>query len=156
MKLEIKELTSDKFDEPPSKGVVILPHNYLSDEKEEYHSTSLSFYKYSKEKVEIAYLTEPELLVEQRSGEWFGPLLLFTSTALSQNTELVSITCGVIANYVTDFFKGQKEPRVRLKVIHKETEISKLTEISYEGSLEGLDKLERSILEVVSKSSVND
>ena len=29
MKLEIKELTSDKFDEQ-SKGVVILPHNYLS------------------------------------------------------------------------------------------------------------------------------
>lgn len=155
MKLEIKELTSDKFDEQ-SKGVVILPHNYLSEEKEEYHSTTLSFYKYSKEKVEIAYLTEPELLVEQRSGEWFGPVLLFTSMALSEKPELVSITCGVIANYVTDFFKGQKEPSVRLKVIHKETNTSKLTEISYEGDLEGLDKLEKTIFEVVSKSSVND
>lgn len=155
MKLEIKELTSDKFDEQ-SKGVVILPHNYLSEEKEEYHSTTLSFYKYSKEKVEIAYLTEPELLVEQRSGEWFGPVILFTSMALSENPELVSITCGIIANYVTDFFKGQKEPSVRLKFIHKETKTSKLTEISYEGGLEGLGKLEESILEVVSKSSVND
>lgn len=76
--------------------------------------------------------------------------------ALSENPELVSITCGVIANYVTDFFKGQKEPSVRLKVIHKETKTSKLTEISYEGDLEGLDKLEKSILEMVGKSSVND
>ena len=59
MKLEIKELTSDKFDEQ-SKGVVILPHNYLSEEKEEYHSTTLSFYKYSKEKVEIAKILKNE------------------------------------------------------------------------------------------------
>lgn len=154
MKLEIKELMSDKFDEL-SKGVVILPHNYLSEEKEEYHSTTLSFYKYSKEKVEIAYLTKPELLVEQRSGEWFGPVLLFTSMALSENPELVSITCGVIANYVTDYFKGQKEPSVRLKVIHKETKASTLTEISYEGGLEGLEKLKESILEVVGKSQAN-
>lgn len=155
MKLEIKELMLDKFDDL-SEGVVILPHNYLSEDKEEYYSTTLSFYKYSKEKVEIAYLTKPELLVEQRSGEWFGPVLLFTSYSLSQNPELVSITCGVIANYVTDFFKGQKKPHIRLKVIHKETKTSKLIEISYEGDLEGLDKLEKSIIEVVSKSLVND
>lgn len=155
MKLEIKELTSDKFDEQ-SKGVVILPHNYLSEEKEEYHSTTLSFYKYSKENIEIAYLSEPELLIEQRSGEWFGPVLLLTSMALSENPELVSIMRGVIENYVTDFFTGQKKPSVRLKVIHKETRTSKLTEISYEGGLEGLDRLEKSILEVASKSSSND
>lgn len=108
MKLEIKELMLDKFDDL-SEGVVILPHNYLSEDEEEYQSTTLSFYKYSKEKVEIACLTKPEIIVEQRSGEWFGPVLLFTSYSLSQNPALVSITCGVIANYVTDFFKGQKK-----------------------------------------------
>ncbi len=33
VKLEIKELMSEKFD-GQSKGVVILPHNYLSEDKE--------------------------------------------------------------------------------------------------------------------------
>ena len=92
------------------------------------------------------------MLVEQRSGDWFGPLLFISSSALLQNPELVSIMCGVIANYVTDFFKGSYKPNIRLKVIHKETKTSKLTEISYEGGLEGLDKLEESINKIVSKS----
>ena len=152
MKIKKRELETSKFEDNVA-GVVILPQNYLSDGEYEYHSTTLSFYKYSQDKLKLDYFTEPELLVEQRSGEWFGPVLLFTSMSLSQNPELISITCSVIANYVTDFFKGQKTPTVRLKVLHKETKTSKLTEISYEGDLEGLAKLEESILKVANKGS---
>ncbi len=155
MEIKIKELETNKF-EDNFAGVVILPHNYLTDGEYEYHSTTLSFYKYSQNKLKLDYFTEPELLVEQRSGEWFGPVLLFTSMALSENPELVSITCGVLANYVTDFFKGQKKPTIRLKILHKETKTSKLTEINFEGDLDGLDKLEESILKVASKGSEDE
>lgn len=152
MEITVREIEAPKFD-ISSEEIVILPHNYQSDENHEYHSTTISFYKYSKDKLDIKYLTEPELLIEQRSGDWFGPLLFFSSSALSQNPELIAVTCGVIANYVTDFFKSKDKPNVRLKVIHKETKTSKLTEISYEGDLEGLDKLEESINKIASKSN---
>lgn len=155
MEITVKEIDAPQFD-CSSEDIVILPHNYQSDEGYEYHSTTISFYKYSRDKLHIKYFTEPEMLVEQRSGDWFGPLLFISSSALLQNPELVSIMCGVIANYVTDFFKGSDKPNIRLKVIHKETKTSKLTEISYEGGLEGLDKLEESINKIVSKSNKDE
>ncbi len=155
MGIDITKIETDKLNEI-SDSIVILPHNYLSDEKYEYHSTTLSFYKYSKDMLDIRYLSEPEFLIEQRSGEWFAPVLFITSMAISNNPELISIMCSVIANYVTDFFKGQKKPSIRLKVIHKETKSSKLTEISYEGDLEGLDKLKKSILKITSKNEEDE
>lgn len=155
MEITIKEIENPKFD-IVSKNIVILPNNYLSTEKHEYYSTTISFYKYTKGKMDIEYLTAPELLIEQRSGEWFGPLLLISSSALSQNPELISITCSVIASYVTDFFKGKDNPSIRVKVVHKETKTSKLTEISYEGGLEGLKSLEESISKIASLGNSND
>lgn len=156
MNIEIKEIESTKFMDTLTSNVLILGHNYLSDTDYEYHSTTLSFYKYSKDKLPINYLTEPKLLLEQRSIEWFAPVLLLTSAALSENTELISITCGVIGNYLTDFFKGQKKPNVRVKLLYTETKTSKITEFSYEGQLDGLDKLKESILQIASRGSVNE
>lgn len=150
MSIEIKEIETDKLGDA-SKKVILLPQNYLSGNDLNYHSTTLSFYKYSKDHLDIEYYSEPEVLVEQRSGEWFGPVLLLTSLAINENPQLPSIICSVIANYVTDFFKGQKKPNIKLKLIFKETKSSKVTEISYEGDTEGLSKLESSILEVAKK-----
>jgi len=151
MGIEIRELESNKFD-LNSEAVFVLPINYLAEDKYEYSSTALSFYKYAKTKLKICFFNEPELLVEQRSGEWFAPVLLFTSTAISNNPEIVSITCGVISNYITDFFKGQRTPNIRLKILHKETKTTKLTEISYEGNSDFID----SIKETISKLLVKD
>ena len=150
MGIETNEIETDKLVEA-SKKVILLPQNYLAENDLNYHSTTLSFYKYSKEHLDIEYYSEPEILVEQRSGDWFGPVILLTSLAINENPQLASIICSVIENYVTDFFKGQKKPNIKLKVIYKETKSSKVTEISYEGDTEGLCKLESSILEVAKK-----
>lgn len=152
MEISLEEKISEKY-HGQEKGMTILPNNYLSNDKEEFHSTTLSFYKYAKSKMEIEYVTEPEILIEQRSGDWFGPVLMFTSIALRENPALISIACSVIANFVTDFLKGEKKQNIRLKVLYKETKSTKITEICYEGGLEGLASLEKSILEVASKSS---
>lgn len=150
MSIETKEIITDKVD-ATSKKIILLPQNYLSGDDHQYHSTTLSFYKYSKDHLDIEYLSKPEILVEQRSGEWFGPALLLTSFVINENPQLASIMCSVIENYVTEFFKGQKKPKIKLKVIYKENKSSKVTEISYEGDIEGLGKLESSILEVAKK-----
>ena len=104
-----------------------------------------------KNKIEINFYTDPEVLYEQRAVEWFGPVILITSSLMSQNPEIVSITCGVISNYLTDFFKGQKKPEVSVKVVYKETETDKTTVIEYKGSGENLSKLQDAILEVAKK-----
>lgn len=155
MEFTIKEIDDPQLD-LSSEGIVILPHNYKEDEKHEYHSTTISFYKYSRDKLDIRYLSKPELLIEQRSGEWFGPLLFISSAALLQNPELISIVCSVIANYITDYFKGKEKPNIRLTFVIEETKTSKTTKLSYEGGIEGLDKLPESINEIVRKSINNE
>ncbi len=138
----------------PDNSVIILPEDFLkkSTDGYQYPSSTLSFYKYAKEKIQISYLTEPELLIEKQSGEWFGPILLLTSNFISQNPTIVSVICGLISNYVYDIFKTIKKPEVRLNVVYQETETSKLTEITYQGSIEGIKNLESALLEIAKKS----
>ncbi|QIZ76462.1 hypothetical protein [Ferrimonas lipolytica] len=145
-----KEITVNHI-KAKTDGITLLPINYREEEDYKYQSTSLSFFKYAKDKTEITFYTDPEILYEQRSVEWFGPVILITSSLISQNPEIVSITCGVISNYLTDFFKGQKNPEVSLKVVYRETEKEKITEIEYQGSGEDLSKLQEAILEVAKK-----
>lgn len=155
MSIKIDEIENIELD-MKGHGIVILPYNYESDKDYKYNSTSISFYKYAKSKLEIEYFTEPELLVDQRSGDWFAPILFISSAAISQNPELITIALSVVANYVTDFFKGSTKPNIRLKIIHKETKTSKLTEIYYEGGLEGLDQLKEPIKMIASEGKRDD
>lgn len=137
--------------QPKNDGLALLPVNYKDEADYKYQSTSLSFYKYAKDKTNLTFYTDPEVLYEQRSVEWFGPVILITSSLITQNPEIISITCGVISSYLTDFFKGQKMPEVSVKVVYKETETEKTTEIEYKGSGEDLSKLQEAILEVAKK-----
>jgi hypothetical protein len=147
MSIKVNKIES-KFTIKDDVGVTIIPANYKEEENFKYTSSSLSFLKYSKSTLDISLYSEPEFLYEQRAGDWFAPAILVTSLLISENPEIVSIICGVISNYVTDIFKGQKRPNIRLTVVHKETKSSKLTEINYTGDVDGLDKLKDTILEV--------
>lgn len=42
----------------------------------------------------------------KKSADWYGPALFIGYSLFSENDKLVSVTLSVIANYVTDFFKG--------------------------------------------------
>ena len=149
IKIETTEIMKIDFNE---NVVTVLPVSSNECDLHNYSSTALSFLKYAKRDIDIELLSEPKTLVEQRSGEWFGPMILITSSLLSGNSALVSVLCGVVSNYLTDFFKGKsEEPVVKLKVLYKETKSSKTTEISYEGDIQGIESLEQSILEVVKK-----
>lgn len=149
IKIETTEIMNTDFNE---NVVIVLPVSLNESDLHNYSSTALSFWKYARREIDIELLSEPKTLVEQRSGEWFGPIILITSSLLSSNSALVSVLCGVISNYLTDFFKGKPdEPVVKIKVLYKETKSSKTTEISYEGDIQGIETLERSILKVVKK-----
>jgi hypothetical protein len=44
--------------------------------------------------------------ISEHHADWIGPTVLLSSALLSESPALVSVALGVIANYVTDLFKG--------------------------------------------------
>ena len=81
-------------------------------------------------------------IMTEESFEWVGPLILFTATAITQNPQLVDVSIGVIANYLTDWFKGVRKSEKNAKldvIVEKENGLYK--RIHYEGSPEGLKEI---------------
>ncbi|WP_163120952.1 hypothetical protein [Acinetobacter portensis] len=123
--------------------LMILPE-LIEDEQNIYVASTVSFYKFAKKFININYVKEPNIVLEQRSIEWFGPTLLFTTAALAQNPELVSIALNVLSNYISDYFKGHKEPNVKLNIIVQKSK-TEYSNFMYEGPKDGLIEIEKVI-----------
>jgi hypothetical protein len=71
---------------------------------------------YQPDGVTIPYLQEND-------NTWVGPTLFFGVTILTQQPELISVALSVIANFLTEHFRGRPEPgRARFSVIRETTE----------------------------------
>lgn len=85
------------------------------DLKTLFRQAGLPITVYQPEGTKIPYLQENDLT-------WLGPTLLFSGAAISQNPHIVSIALSVVANYVTDLFKGlPQSPKARLSVVVETT-----------------------------------
>jgi len=74
--------------------------------------------------------------------EWIGPVILITSAVYMENPHVISMTVGVISNYLTDFFKGfagDKKVKLDFVVENKDGYV----QCSYEGPPEELDRVQR-------------
>lgn len=141
MKIEqtdLKLIDSDHF-----PNLMIFPE-IIEDGQNIYASSTVSFFKFARNFININFIKNPDIVIEQRSIDWFGPTLLFTTAALTQNPELVSISINVLSNYISDFFKGQKEPNIKLNVMIQKSK-AEYTKINYEGPKEGLIEIENLI-----------
>ncbi|WP_051994510.1 hypothetical protein [Leptospira noguchii] len=98
--------------------------------------------KRNKIETKIAYGNiSAAIFSENYSIDWFGPILLFTATAITQNEKLVSITLNIISSYLYDTFKSKKEdPTLRCSFVYSSTKKTK--KISYEGPISGLKEIE--------------
>jgi len=134
MKIEQNDIDSQEFDN--FTDLVIIPE-LAKNGQNIYSSEIISFHKYANNQIKLDYLKKPDLLLEQRSAEWFGPTLLITTAALTQNTELISIALSVISNYLTEYFKGRKEPNIKISFITQKSK-TQFTKFDYEGDKEGL------------------
>lgn len=94
---------------------------------------------------EIAYAeifdedNQPPYL-QQYSFEWFGPTLLISANLLLQDPNLLSVTLGVISNYLFDLFKGAPDGRASLDVILEQADGS-CKQIHYRGPSDGLGEI---------------
>lgn len=140
MKIKQNDFNSQEFNN--FLDLMIIPDS-TENEQNIYSSDTISFHKYANnQKIHLNYITKPNLLLEQRSAEWFGPTILVTTAALTQNPELISITLSVLANYLTDYFKGRKEPKIKISFITQKSK-TQFTKLDYEGDKEGLKEFEK-------------
>lgn len=88
-------------------------------------------------------------VVHERDLTWIGPTIVFGIAYLSENPNLVSVALGVIANYLTDIFKGvSPKPNVKLKVVVKTTKTTTTRQLDYEGDPSGLTQLADAVKEL--------
>jgi hypothetical protein len=122
--LDVGQRASDLGIKAP-EGACILPRGFARaknarelvhessalDLKTLFREADLPITAYQPDGVKIPYLQENDIT-------WVGPALFFSAAAISQNPHIVSVALSVIANYVTDLFKGLPQPaRVKLSVV---------------------------------------
>jgi hypothetical protein len=89
--------------------------------------------------------------VTEKEADWIVPTILIGASFLCQNSHLVSIALGVIANYLTDLFKGNSASRtasVNLVVERMKDVRTEYVRIQYEGGPEGIADLVNIVHEV--------
>lgn len=78
--------------------------------------------------------------LQQYGYEWFGPTIFVPAALLLQDPNIVSVTLGLITNYLYDLFKGDKDGKASFEVILQSADGS-CKQIRYSGPPEGLSKV---------------
>ena len=155
---------SEKLDElgcSYSEGIVILPVNFETATPTttiEYSMGALAIGKLFRMNdvlcSEIRRENEKPVYVEHRSTEWVLPTLLFSAALLSENQAIVSLSLNVIANFLTDRFKGTDRKSTGKLDIAIEIEKGKsktYKKISYEGPIDEMSKLDEIVKKVLNE-----
>jgi hypothetical protein len=89
---------------------------------------------------------------QDKQFDWIGPTIFIAASILTQNPDIISITEGIISNYLTDLFKGSSYSKdIKLDFIIEKTRDKEITRFSYKGDVAGLDKLPENIREVLDR-----
>ncbi|WP_157658683.1 hypothetical protein [Burkholderia ubonensis] len=88
--------------------------------------------------------------LQQYGFEWFGPTLFVSAGLLSQDPNVLSVTLGVITNYLYDLFKGAKDGKASLNVVVEQADGS-CKSVHYSGPPDGLDKVAEIVKELGAK-----
>lgn len=83
---------------------------------------------------------EQPAYLQQYSFEWFGPTMFVAAGMLSQDPNIVSVSLGIITNYLYDLFKGTKDGKASLSVVVQQADGS-CKEVRYCGPPDGLGKV---------------
>ena len=101
---------------------------------------------------EIRRENEKPSYMGDRSAEWVLPTLFFSASLLSENPAVVSLSLGVIANFLTDRIKEiDRKPPVKLDIVTEKNKGKTYKKISYEGPIDGISKLADIVKEVLNE-----
>lgn len=139
------------------RGLSILPSNFDSarSKSELIHESTVSDIRVLFRNAGIA---ESELekqgdkfpYKQDKHIDWIGPTIFIGASFLSQNPDIISITEGIISNYLTDLFKGSFHSKnIKLNYVIEKTSDKEIKRFSYEGDVTGLRNLPQIIHEVL-------
>lgn len=132
---------------PVPSGLAILPNNLataasISDLRQQVESDTVRTLLKTNEIAYVEIFDEDDQppYLQQYGFEWFGPTLFVSAGLLSQNPSVLSVTLGLITNYLYDLFKGSKDGMASLNVIFQNVDGS-CKEVRYSGPPDGLSKV---------------
>ncbi|TGK46268.1 hypothetical protein [Leptospira kanakyensis] len=135
-----------------SSEIILLPNNWNQDGEDEfiYSENTVTIRKLLKNNnipVSIFSFKPDSQITNNRNIDWVAPTMFISASFLSSNSDAVSISLSIIANYLTDYFKGNKSnPNVKIR-IYFEKPNGQTKEATYSGPASGLDKFQESIKE---------
>ena len=144
-------------------NIAILPRNFATatTRAELLHESNVTTVRtlLRKEGIALDTLEPPDERFRQAQENdftWIGPTLLFTAAQLSQNPLLVSVSLGVIANYLTDFFRGiSGRKRVTFDVVVEQTKSKKHVHVHFDGDIDGFKQLPDTVMELIHDERTN-
>jgi len=134
---------------PNASGLTLLPANLTSASSCEdllqaseaatvrslFRSAGLEFSELPDRAHRIRY-------IQNNAADWVGPTILVAGSLWSQNPLVISVALSVIGNYLTDIFKGMKQPSAKLDFIVEKTKDGTYKRLTYEGDADGIVALE--------------
>lgn len=146
--MEIEALEYDEFPNQLRKygfnvpnGISLIPMNIeIANSKDElvYFGSAKSLKKlWKSNEIELSKIElegDGQLYLHQHSAEWIAPTIFLGASLLSENSNTISVALSVVANYVTDLFKG-KPPKTKFKMelIIEEEKDKKYKKLTFEG-----------------------
>ena len=142
-----------------SEGIAILPVNFETATPKTTIQQSMGTFAIEKlfrmndvPCSEIRRENEKPSYMGYRSAEWVLPTLFFSTLLLSENPAIVSISLGVIANFLTDKIKEpDRKSSVKLDTVIEKDKCKTFIKISYEGPIDGMSKLADIVKEVLNE-----
>jgi hypothetical protein len=136
-------------------GLAILPRNFETAESKEelfHEDATIDIRNLWRQNQVVETRLEGEgrkfPSIQEKSFEWIGPTIFISASLLSQNSTLVNVALSVLANYVTDFFKGHLgEHTVSVNLVleevkkHGEDEERNYKQVNLTGTAGDLNKL---------------
>lgn len=149
MSIEVRDHVSiavklKSFDVAAPSGFAIIPHNLATatskgDLRQHVESDTVRTLLLANNipHVEIFDENDQPPYLQQYGFEWFGPTLFISAGVMLQDPNVLSVTLGLITNYLYDLFKGSKNGNASLNVIFQDAG-GACKEVRYSGPPEGL------------------
>ncbi|QEY73084.1 hypothetical protein [Pseudomonas denitrificans (nom. rej.)] len=138
-------------------GLAILPHNLAmatskGDLRQHVESDTVRTLLLANNVhyVEIFDENEQPPYLQQYGFEWFGPTLFISAGVILQEPNILSVTLGLITNYLYDLFKGSKNGKASLNIIFEDAD-GACKEVRYSGPPEGLNAVADIVKELSAK-----